>query len=252
MNWGLQKHGHVIMLRAWALVLLLLTAPLLYYIKPRLPPNTSGGMNLRFLRTRTFWLLQIGNILQGLGYFIPAIYLPSYARSLSLSHLSASLTVSLLNAASVVGQVTLGFLTDKVSVAVVTSISTAGSALAIFAFWGFAESLPLLAVFAVVYGLFAGGFGATWTGIIREVRRREPGAETGMMLGCLAAGRGVGNVLAGPISEALVRDGAWRAPGASGAYGSSYGALIIFTGITALLGGVGCVARWLDERGQKA
>jgi len=46
------------------------------------------------------------------------------------------------------------------------------------------------------------------------------------------------------VSEALVRSRAWTGE-ASGAYGSGYGSLIVFTGITAALGGVGVVGRMI-------
>ena len=36
-------------------------------------PRTPG---LRFLRTRLFWMFQIGNVIEGLGYFVPQLYMP--------------------------------------------------------------------------------------------------------------------------------------------------------------------------------
>lgn len=56
----------------------------------------------------------------------------------------------------------------------------------------------------------------------------------GMIFACLSAGKGVANLCSGPLSEALLRAGSWRA---GSAYGSGYGALIAFTGATALLSG---------------
>lgn len=53
----------------------------------------------------------------------------------------------------------------------------------------------------------------------------------------LAAGRGVGNILAGPMSQALYHTMPWKGE-AGGAYGSGYGSLIVFTGITALGSGI--------------
>lgn len=53
---------------------------LIYLIKPRLPPPVKGvnhPLNLGFLKTSQFWVFQVGNMIQGLGYFMPPIYLPS-------------------------------------------------------------------------------------------------------------------------------------------------------------------------------
>ena len=63
---------------------LVLIGPFLYFVRPRLPisrvrqaPRVSFKVGFGFIRTGTFWVLQVANIVQGLGYFIPALYLPS-------------------------------------------------------------------------------------------------------------------------------------------------------------------------------
>ncbi len=245
MNWGLNKYSSGVMLRAWAIVLVLLSGPLLYYVKPRLPvsPATHARpVNFHFLKTSTFWILQAGNIIQGLGYFIPNIYLPTYARSLGLSPVAGTVTVSLFNTTSVFGQIILGSLIDRVHVTTVVLISTVGATLSVFLLWGFSASLPLLCMFSLVYGLFAGGFSSTFTGIIQEIRKIDDHAEAGLIFGMLAAGRGVGSVVSGPLSEALLNERPWLGEAAAG-YGSGYGALIVFTGLTAMLSGVSWVGR---------
>lgn len=83
-----------------------------------------------------------------------------------------------------------------------------------------------------------------WSGIIREIREREPGAEAGMIFGFLAAGRGIGSVLSGPLSEALLHGKPWSGDTSLG-YGTGYGGLIIFTGVSAALGSVSWVGRRL-------
>ena len=53
---------------------------LVYFVKPRQPPPSKGviyKLNLGFLRKPLFWAFQIGNIIEGLGYFVPQIHLPS-------------------------------------------------------------------------------------------------------------------------------------------------------------------------------
>jgi hypothetical protein len=77
----LENFGFEIMIRTWAIAMLFVAGPLLWFVKPRLPVSrSSGGARWKngweFLRTRMFWILQAGNIVQGLGYFIPALYLP--------------------------------------------------------------------------------------------------------------------------------------------------------------------------------
>ena len=245
MNWGLNKYSSAVMLRAWAIVLVLLSGPLLYYVKPRLPisPATHARpLDFHFLKTSTFWILEAGNILQGLGFFIPNIYLPSYARSLGLSPIAGTVTVSLFNTTSVFGQVILGSLIDRVHVTTVVIISTIGATLSVFLLWGFSSSLPLLCIFSLVYGLFAGGFSSTFTGVIQEVKKIDHRAEAGLVFGFMAAGRGVGSVVSGPLSEALLSEKPWVGEAVAG-YGSGYGGLIVFTGLSAFLSGVGWFSR---------
>ena len=245
MTWGLNKYSYATILRAWAMSLVLLSGPLLYFVKPRLPvsPATHAKrLDFHFLKTSTFWILQTGNILQGLGFFIPNIYLPTYARSLGLSPIAGTVTVSLFNTTSVFGQVILGMLIDRIHVTSVTLISTIGATLSVFLLWGFSASLPLLCIFSLVYGFFAGAFTSTYTGVIQEVKKVDHRTEVGLVFGLLAAGRGVGSVVSGPLSEALLSERPWVGEAVAG-YGSGFGGLIVFTGVSAMLSGVSWVAR---------
>ena len=233
MNWGLDKYGHRIMLRAWAVALVTLASPFLFFIKPRVPLSTASRprqLDMKFLRLPLFWALQAGNVLESLGFFIPNTWLPTYARSLGFSSLEGTITIMLFNVTSVFGQVLMGALVDKLHVTSVIFISTIGATLSVFLLWGTAVSLPLLCFFSLTYGLFAGGFTSTYTGVIREVQKQARGAEAGMLFGFLSAGRGIGSVLSGPLSEALLNGKPWAGEAALG-YGTGYGGLIVFTGV---------------------
>ncbi|KAF4542177.1 Mfs monocarboxylate [Lasiodiplodia theobromae] len=304
----------------------------------RRPSSASGRQRRRrldalpLLRSRSFWALQTGNVLQSLGYFLPAAYLPSYAtQELALPPRTGALLLALLNATSVPGGILIGALCDRVRDAKGTRrvllVSALPSAGAVLLFWGLAgprggggssssidstgkimtsavsstsseagaisnntlllpatpggsssssSSVALLVVFALAYGFFAGGFSSTWGGVLRELERENPTLDTGFAFGLLAGGRGVGNVVSGPISVALIastraRNAAAVSSGdhgqmmgsrssgggesgvvevvggglaaAAGAYGSAYGPMILYTGISALLGAWGWVCQ---------
>ena len=177
------------------------------YLRPRIPLSMSSHprrINVEFLRLPSFWALQAGNIFEGLGFVIPNTWLPTFARSLGLSSLDGTITVMLFNVTSVFRQVLLGSLIDKFHVTTVILISTIGVTLSVFVLWGLAVFLSLLCGFSLKYGLLARGFTSTYTGIIREVQNQSRGTEAGMLFGLLCAGRGVGNVLSGPLSKALL------------------------------------------------
>ena len=157
--------------------------------------------------------------------------------------MTGSLMVSLLNTASVPGVVLLSAFCDRTDVTNVIFISAFGSTLSIFLLWGFSTSLPAMIVFAIVYGFFAGGFTSTYAGAVKELTRVSAGSDLGSIFGLLSAGRGIGNVICGPISEALLGQDAWDGK-ALYAYGSAYGPLIAFTGITAAL----TLTPWVTRR----
>jgi MFS family permease len=176
-------------------------------------------------------------VVESLGYFLPSIYLPTFAAHLGLSPATGSLLVALLNGAAVFATIIMGMLIDRFHVTTVILLSTIGATLSVFLLWGLSTALPLLVVFSIMYGFFAGGFVSTNAGIIKLVKRYDQSADVGMMLGVTSAGRGVGSVLSGPLSEALLKGGGWRDKAGAG-YGSGFGELIVFTGITAAVGGM--------------
>jgi len=252
LNWSLSKYGYRTTLRSWAIIIFVLVLPLIPFIKSRVPLSANAqprSTSYRFILSSTFWLYQIANILQALGYFIPTIYLSTYAQDLGLSKETGSLLIALVNVAAVFSQLCIGYLVDRLSVSTVMLISAVGSSLVSFVFWGTATRLPLLTIFSVGYGLFAGGFTSTFIGMTKETLQQTTGADSGMVFGLFCMGRGVGAVASGPLSEALLALNARSrygnggfAPGSLG-YGKGYGTLIVFTGVTALCGGLSFVGR---------
>lgn len=231
-------------------------------MKPRIPISPSASarrLDLGFLKLGSFWILQAGNVIQGFGYFLPTTYLPSYSTStIGLSPTMGTLLVSLFNATSVFGGITIGMLCDRFAVTNILLISSLGSALSVFLFWGMAASsdggssqtaLALLTVFSIFYGFFAGGFSSTWSGIITKIKNDSSSSmETGLVFGLLAGGRGIGNVISGPLSSVLIQQGAIgnsQGQYSETGFGTQYGALILFTGITALLGAWAWIWRYL-------
>lgn len=253
MNFLLENYGFRSALRIWTVINVVASAPLVYFIRPRLaiaPAQTlpRHGSGLGFLKTSTFWLLQMGLILESLGYFIPSIYLPAFASSLGLSSSIGTLLVALINAVSVLSTVMLGMLIDRFHVTTVILISTIGAATSIFLLWGFSTALPLLCLFSIMYGFFAGGFVSTNAGVIKLIKSNDERADVGMLLGVLSAGRGVGAIVSGPLSEAMLSRSTWRGEVGFG-YGSGCGSLIVFTGVTAIAGGSSFVGKqfgWMN------
>jgi hypothetical protein len=250
LNYLLTTLGHANTLRIWSAILLTLCTPLIYFVKPRFrrPKSSSSSSQITkspisyaFLTTRTHLFLQAANILESLGFFLPSIYLPSYTASLSppLPSYTGTLLLALLNLFSVFGAIFLGYLSDRFHIVNVILLSTLGSTLSVFLLWGFASNLGILVGFVIMYGFFAGGFSALWTGMYKEVRKTgDAKAGMGQLMGIFAAGRGIGAVCSGPVSEVLL--GVMKGKGFGGGegygYGGKFGVLIVFTGVSTFCG----------------
>lgn len=234
--------------RICACVLFAIAAPLSFWVKPRLPYSASVNrkpLNMRFATTKVFILYQLANVIEATGYFLPTIYLPTYARTtLGVSNFLGTLTVILTNISATVGLVVMGSLSDKLHVTTCMIISAVGVAISALAIWGLASSLATLYVFCIFYGLFAGSWPAIWPGIMKEISQRggvnDPANP--MVLTHLCFGKGVGNVISGPLSDALIKGSPWQGK-ALGGYGSGFGILIVYTGVTGLLSGTGYLLR---------
>jgi MFS family permease len=220
----LDKYGFRTTLRVWAALLFGISAPVLWFLKPRIPVSATGRPRLtfNFLKEKSFWILQLGNFIQSLGFFVPSIYLPTYVKQLGYEGTISALPIVLLNLAAVFGSVTMGTIVDRYHVTTGIFISTLGAVIAVFLMWGFSTSLAPLLTFSFMYGLFAGSFTITWPGILMAVQRRTGQMESPMIYSFLSFGRGFGNVISGPVSDALLKS---VTLGGIGLYGTPYGSL---------------------------
>ncbi|KIY65693.1 MFS general substrate transporter [Cylindrobasidium torrendii FP15055 ss-10] len=216
--------------------------PTFPFIKPRVPVAhivQTRPVNTDFLRSSRFWILFMSNAFQGLGNFVPTLYMPTFATALNL-HSGGTISLSLMNGASALGLVFLGYLSDRFDIRTTILISAIGSALSVFLLWGFATTLGPLLVFALTYGFLAPSWSALWPRFVGKVAGDDP-TESSTMMCIFIAGRGIGNVLSAPIASGLLQP--WSGTGkALFAYGvEGYGRLIIFTGIMLVGGSVGAL-----------
>lgn len=127
--------------------------------------------------------------------------------------------LSLVSTSVVFGIIWAGALTDPMHVRSVMGLCSVGAALAVFLFRGSSPSLPMLCLFSLLYGLTAGS--SNDTGIAQPVKEHDDAADTGMIFGTLAAGRGIGAVSSGPLMENLLHTQHWQGKAKLGC-GTSY------------------------------
>ncbi|KAJ4296429.1 hypothetical protein N0V90_006474 [Kalmusia sp. IMI 367209] len=236
MQASLHRFGHRTTLRAVALALVVLTGPLIPLLKGRLEHQHTTNLRTdwTFLRKRLFWTYTASNLCMGLGFFFPVLFLPSYAELIGLDARKGALLLTLMSIFQVGGQFTFGYVSDnkKIPLNALLFISASIAAIVTLSAWGLARSFLPLAFFAIPYGFFGAGYTAMWARMVTAVSEEASASQA--IFGCFNFGKGVGNVLAGPISAGLLRIG-----GNGAGYGHGvYGIVVIFTGVCLLLSAV--------------
>jgi MFS family permease len=213
-----------------------LTGPALPLLKGRLPTSRNGGHRIcdtSFLANPLFYCFALSNLFQGFGFFIPAIYLPSFATALGYGPSTGAIVLSANNLAQVFGQVAFGYVSDRTeNVLILVFASSFVSCVAAFTLWGLAKSPAPLVVFAIIYGWFAAGFVVLWTKFGSELTEDPLTAQD--ILGIMSFEKGIGNILTGPVSALLTTRPV------SGGYGiGKYESLIIFLGTSMFCSSLG-------------
>ncbi|OBS25552.1 hypothetical protein FPOA_06087 [Fusarium poae] len=250
----LQRFGLKATLLSWTVASAAMTSPTLFFLKPRVEVTRDSRprpISFAFMGLASFWMLQFGIIVQSLGYLMPSTYLASYASTIGLSSVTGPILLALFSLASVPGSLIHGMLGDKVSSSKVILVSSLGSALPVFLLWGLNRHISTMVVFVVLYGFFAGGFSATWSGALQEVKGDNELIDTSLVFGMLLGGRGLGFVVAGPLSGALFSAGNSLASGDSLGYATKYGPMILCTGVTAILGAWAPICKIAKSIGMK-
>lgn len=202
----LNRFGYPTTLRAAAVGLFVLTGPLIPLLKSRTPNSNIGTVSRTdwsFLRARLFWIYSASNLAMGLGYFFPSLYLPSYATSIGLSSTQGAVLLAVMSVSQVLGQLSFGYLSDKkLPINSLITLSAVVSTIVVFTGWGMARTFSVLIVFAMIYGFFGAGYTAMWARMGTAVSGDATAAFAAF--GLFNFGKGVGNVLSGPIGGSLV------------------------------------------------
>ncbi|KAJ7439247.1 major facilitator superfamily domain-containing protein [Mycena latifolia] len=205
------EYGSPKALRILSIAFAILLTVLFPLVKGRLPqararirgPVPRGSGLKDWVKHRSFWLILAVNTVQSSAHFVPIVYLPTFANNLHISTSNSAVTLSVLNAASLVGALSMGYLSDKLSAwllafstLIVTSVTT-------FVLWGvLAHSFGGLLAFGLVYGGVAGSWTSLWTGFVRPLAKDDP-AMSASLYGYLLLSRGIGSIVSTPISAKL-------------------------------------------------
>ncbi|KAH6718038.1 major facilitator superfamily domain-containing protein [Leptodontidium sp. MPI-SDFR-AT-0119] len=202
----LEKYGYAMTLRIYAVATVIIVGPAILLVRSRtrhLPkPPKAEKIDYSVLKKPIFASLSICNFLQGLVFYLPSIFLPSFAADLAFSPTDRSILLVLIHLTEVIGLLSIGHVSDFVDVHLLLLGSSFGSAIVVYVLWGLGKTMLHLCILALLFGFTAGSFEALFPRFATALTD-NPSAEL-TFFGFFEFQRGLGMVLAGPISSALI------------------------------------------------
>lgn len=161
------------------------------------PPARPEGMSIaEAIRTRPFWLMYGTFFFVAIGLFVPFVHLVPYARDRGVAPEIAVILFSLVGVGSTAGRFFLGGIADRLGRRQSLAATFLGMAF-VFGFWLLAEGSLTISLFALLFGLFYGGFVALSPPVIADYFGPR---HAGGLIGILYSGVAVGTLIGPPLT----------------------------------------------------
>lgn len=167
------------------------------------PASTAGhGLTVRqAIRTRRFLGLYVACLLSAIGVFVPFVHLIPYALEREVSGANAVILLGMIGVGSTAGRFFLGGVADRVGrnlFLVATNVGMAAS----LGIWSLGEGFFSLSVFALLFGVFYGG----WVAVLPAVVADNFGPQhVAGIIGALYTSVAIGTLL-GPAAAGFLFD----------------------------------------------
>ena len=185
-----------------------------------------AGMSLRAAAvTCPFWLIFVASAISSLGMFVPFVHLVKFSVDQGHNESWSILLISLIGIGSITGRLILGGVADRLGRHRAVVAMFVGIAL-VHSWWYLSTSFWALAIYAVLFGVFYGGYVALAPSLLADYFGAR---NVGSILGVQYAGVGLGN-LVGPVAMGFAFDltGGYDLPIAASAATSFLAVAIIF------------------------
>ncbi len=171
-------------------------------VAPNAPTSAPSGTSLRdAVRTRQFFSLYAACLICSFGVFVPFVHLVPYAVDNHVPQSSAVLLLGVIGVGSTVGRFFLGGLADRIGRRSFVLAMYIGMAVSL-AIWAVASGFWLLAAFALLFGLFYGGWVAILPALVMDY---FGGRSVSGIIGVLYTSVGFG-ALVGPSAAGFAFD----------------------------------------------
>lgn len=167
------------------------------------PAGVHAGMLLReAVRSRQFALLYAACLVCSFGVFVPFVHLVPYALDHGIGQKDAAYLLGSIGIGSTLGRFFLGGLADRVGRLAFLLAMFAGMAAAL-AVWAVSTGFLALAGFALLFGLFYGGWVAIMPPVVTDLfGNRQVGSIIGVLYTSVAVGTLLGPTAAGYLFDA--------------------------------------------------
>ncbi|OAJ36703.1 hypothetical protein, variant [Batrachochytrium dendrobatidis JEL423] len=171
-------------------------------LRIRLPRKAAASIDLSYFRESIFLRLYATTFITTFAYFIPFFFIPSYAINHGLSREQGALLLGLLNGASGLGRIALGFVADYLGCTNVMTSCLGLSATVILCVWPFATTFESLLALVIFFGFFVGGYISLLSTVTAQLfgSRGNIGSITGMIYNGLF----FGSLFGAPIGGAMI------------------------------------------------
>ena len=168
------------------------------------PPHTdaseavaNGASVGAAITSRQFVTLYVACLFCSFGVFVPFVHLVPYAVDHHIAASSAALLLGVIGVGSTVGRFFLGGIADRIGRHSFLLVTFAGMAVSL-AIWAIATGFWMLAVFALLFGLFYGGWVAILPAVVMDsFGGRNVGGVIGVLYTSAALGALIGPTAAG-------------------------------------------------------
>ncbi|KAH6584444.1 hypothetical protein BASA60_000974 [Batrachochytrium salamandrivorans] len=140
-----------------------------YLLVKRTNTKKNPTIDLSWFKDKIFLLLYFSSMVSSFAYFVPFFFIPTYSIQHGLTREQGALLVGILNGASGVGRIVLGFVADYIGATNAITMCIAVSTLLVFGLWPVATTFSTILTFVLLFGFFVGGFAALMRTVVAHL-----------------------------------------------------------------------------------
>ncbi|KAH9267473.1 hypothetical protein BASA84_000650 [Batrachochytrium salamandrivorans] len=140
-----------------------------YLLVKRTNTKKNPTIDLSWFKDKIFLLLYFSSMVSSFAYFVPFFFIPTYSIQHGLTREQGALLVGILNGASGVGRIVLGFVADYIGATNAITMCATVATLLVFGLWPVATTFSTILTFVLLFGFFVGGSAALMRTVVAHL-----------------------------------------------------------------------------------